>query len=147
MKNYLFVYGSLREGFFNFDKYLDGKVVSNKLGKIPSGTLYHMPNKGYPALIKSPNQGEILGEVIEVKDFDTLIKDLDKMEGFISENNPNNEYNRELLEITLIDSNEKVYAYTYVYNMNDKDIFDKHAVHITHGDWKKFMLSKDSHHN
>ena len=26
----LFVYGSLREGFFNYDKYLAGKVVEKK---------------------------------------------------------------------------------------------------------------------
>ncbi|MEO2683312.1 gamma-glutamylcyclotransferase, partial [Clostridium butyricum] len=30
----VFVYGSLREGFFNYDKYLKGKVISIKPGKI-----------------------------------------------------------------------------------------------------------------
>lgn len=138
MKNYLFVYGSLRDGFFNFDKYLAGKVISRELGKVSEGKLYHMPNKGYPALLKG--DASIIGEIIEVKNFDSLINDLDGMEGFISEGNPENEYNRELLEVTLIDSNKKVNAYTYVYNMNDKHEFDKHAIHIHHGDWKKFML-------
>ena len=32
MKNInLFVYGSLRDGFFNYDKYLKGKVIDKKM--------------------------------------------------------------------------------------------------------------------
>ena len=39
----LFVYGSLREGFFNYDKYLAGKVVEKKDAILENMRLYHMP--------------------------------------------------------------------------------------------------------
>ena len=45
----MFAYGSLREGFFNYDKYLKGNVISNRRAKIKDVVLYHMPYKGYPA--------------------------------------------------------------------------------------------------
>ncbi|WP_034850096.1 gamma-glutamylcyclotransferase family protein [Clostridium hydrogeniformans] len=142
MKKYLFVYGSLRDGFFNFDKYLKDEIISRKLGKI-KGTLYHMPNKGYPAVLNGDE--EIIGEVIEVKNWDKNLKALDDMEGYISEGNKDNEYNRELLDIEIIDNNkgEKVKAFSYLYNMNDKEEFEKHSVYIPHGDWKKFMLEEN----
>ena len=41
----LFVYGSLREGFFNYDKYLAGKVVEKKDASLENMRLYHMPIK------------------------------------------------------------------------------------------------------
>lgn len=142
MKKYLFVYGSLRDGFFNFDKYIKDEVISRKLGKI-KGTLYHMPNKGYPAVLSGDE--DIIGEVIEVRNWDENLKALDDMEGYISEGNKDNEYNRELLDVEIIDGNkgEKVKAFSYLYNMNDKDAFEKHSVYIPHGDWKKFMLEEN----
>ena len=42
----IFVYGSLRENFFNYNKYLKGKVVSIRPAKIKNMHLYHMPYKG-----------------------------------------------------------------------------------------------------
>ena len=62
----IFVYGSLRTGFFNYNKYLMGKVNDSKVGKV-NGQLYHMPHKGYPALIEGND--EVFGEVMTLKDF------------------------------------------------------------------------------
>ena len=43
MKNInLFVYGSLRENFFNYDKYLKGKVEKIFPAKLEDMKLYHM---------------------------------------------------------------------------------------------------------
>ena len=42
----IFVYGSLRTGFYNYNKYLKGKIEDAVLGKV-KGKLYHMPHKGY----------------------------------------------------------------------------------------------------
>ena len=58
----LFVYGSLREGFFNYDKYLAGKVVEKKDASLENMRLYHMPYKGYPAI--TPGNDKVLGEII-----------------------------------------------------------------------------------
>ncbi|NFV14000.1 gamma-glutamylcyclotransferase [Clostridium sporogenes] len=143
MKQYLFVYGSLREGFFNFDKYIKDQIISRRLGKI-KGILYHMPNKGYPAALKG--NGEVVGEVIELKNWNENIKSLDAMENYISDRNDNNEYNRELVEVEIMeneDKGKKLKAFAYLYNMNDEDVFNKNSIYISHGDWKKFMLQEN----
>ena len=64
----IFVYGSLREGFFNYDKYLKGKVIKNIPAVLEGMDLYHMPYKGYPAII--PGNGILKGEIIEVMDYE-----------------------------------------------------------------------------
>ncbi|MCW6082640.1 gamma-glutamylcyclotransferase [Clostridium botulinum] len=143
MKQYLFVYGSLRDGFFNSDKYIKDQIISRKLGKI-KGTLYHMPNKGYPAVLKG--NGEVIGEIIELKNWNENLKALDSMENYILAGNKNNEYNRELVEVEIIeneDKDKKLKAFAYLYNMNDEDVFNKYSVYIPHGDWKNFMLEEN----
>ena len=47
---------------------------------------------------------------------------MDKMEGFISENNPKNEYHKTLLEVEHLEDGLKEKCYVYFYN---KDIDDK----------------------
>ena len=91
----LFVYGSLRPNFFNFEKYLEGKTLDIKPAVLKNMDLYHIPYKGYPAITKGT--GVVVGEIITVKDYDSTVKAIDIMEGFLGENNPNNEYHKILL--------------------------------------------------
>lgn len=140
MKNInLFVYGSLRPKFFNFEKYLEGKTIEIKPATIKGMDLYHMPYKGYPAI--RPGKGTVVGEIITVKDYDNTVKAIDIMEGFISENNPKNEYHKILLEAEHI-SGEKEKCYTYFYNVDIDNNFKNEAIHIPNGDWKEYMLNK-----
>ena len=69
----LFVYGSLRPNFFNFEKYLEGKTLDIKPAVLKNMDLYHMPYKGYPAITKGT--GVVVGEIITVKDDNLLLKD------------------------------------------------------------------------
>ena len=140
----LFVYGSLRPNFFNFEKYLEGKTLDIKPAVLKNMDLYHIPYKGYPAITKGT--GVVVGEIITVKDYDSTVKAIDIMEGFLGENNPNNEYHKILLEVNHLNSNKKEKCYTYFYNADiDKD-FNEKAVFISDGDWKNYMLNinKDS---
>ena len=142
MKNInIFVYGSLREGFFNYNKYLDGKVKSNREAKLENMNLYHMDYKGYPAI--THGDGTVLGEIITINesDYESTMKAVDEMEGFISENNPENEYHKIILEVEDIQTNEKEKCFVYFYN-KDKDIdFEDKAEYIPSGDWKIYMLN------
>ena len=52
---YFFVYGSLMEGFWNYEKVLKNKVIEKKAVFV-HGTLYHLKHKGYPALLKGQNK-------------------------------------------------------------------------------------------
>jgi len=91
-----------------------------------------MPYKGYPAIV--PVTSTVLGEVIVVNDYDNTIPPIDKMEGFISENNTKNEYHKRLL-----DSGEKENCYVYFYNKSIDNLFDEKSIHISDGDWAKYM--------
>ncbi|MGG7142147.1 gamma-glutamylcyclotransferase family protein [Clostridium nigeriense] len=135
----LFVYGSLREGFFNYDLYLKGKVKSIRPAEINGFELYHMPYKGYPAVL--PGNNTIVGEVVEIEDYDSTLKAMDKMEGFLEEGNPNNEYSRKLVQVKLTDDESSEDCYSYFYNKDIDPKFQDEAIYIKNGDWKEYMLS------
>lgn len=130
----VFVYGSLRENMFNYNRLLKGKVSNVEFGKI-QGELFHIENKGYPAII----QGEewINGELMELVDFENTLEILDDLEGF-KEGDLSSEYLREVVEITL-ENGEKEQAYFYRYNHlsegNKKDVLKR----VNNNDWKIFM--------
>ena len=141
MSNHLnvFVYGSLREGFFNYDKYLKGKVVSITPAKIENKIVYHMPYKGYPAILDG--NGTVYGEVMEINPdiYNETMTAMDKMEGFISDNNPENEYEKLVLEVEHLDTNKKENCYVYFYNKDIDSKFNSESILISHGDWVKHM--------
>ncbi|WDC85319.1 gamma-glutamylcyclotransferase [Caloramator sp. mosi_1] len=132
----LFVYGSLMEGMFNYKKYLEGKVISRKNAKT-KGELYHLKNKGYPAMIEGNNY--VYGELIEIIDFDNVIKDLDMLEGYYGEGNRNSEYIRKVVVVENVEDNKIEYAYAYMYNLNNDVDFYKNTIYIEQGSWKNFI--------
>lgn len=134
----IFVYGSLRTGFFNYNKYLLGKVSNAQVGKV-KGKLYHMPQKGYPALLEGND--DIWGEVMTLNNFESVMIPMDKMENYYGINDDKNEYNRIVMDVELLDgSKESCYVYYYV--MNDEKSFKENSVYISNGDWKNYMLEK-----
>lgn len=142
MKNInIFVYGSLREGFFNYDKYLSGKISKKMNAKLNNVELYHMPYKGYPAIING--QDSILGEIMVINeaDYDSTLEAMDVMEGFLGEGNPENEYHKMIFEVENLESNEIESCYVYFYNKDKDELFDYKAVYLPNGDWKEHMLS------
>lgn len=141
MKKYnLFVYGSLLEGFYNYDKYLEGHVISITPAVLHNMKLYHLPYKGYPAILEA--DGDIYGEIVEVSDYDTTVKAIDDMENFISEENPANEYHKRLLEVEHLDNEKKELCYVYFYNKDIDKAFDTEAIHIPDGNWRNFMNNR-----
>lgn len=138
----IFVYGSLREGFFNYNKYLEGKVSNKKEAKLENMKLHHMPYKGYPAI--THGNDTILGEIMVINedDYEETVKAMDEMEGFISENNPENEYHKVILDVEDITTNKKEKCFVYFYNKDKDKEFDSKSIYISNGDWKKYMLTK-----
>ena len=137
----LFVYGSLREGFFNYNKYLDGKVIEKKDAKLENMKLYHLPYKGYPAL--TYGEDTVFGEIMVLgeKHYDETMNAIDKMEGFISEKNPENEYHKVIFEVENLHTNQKEECFVYFYNKEKDQLFDSDAIYLPHGNWKEHMLS------
>lgn len=135
-----FVYGSLREGFLNYNKYLDGKVIEKKGAKLENMKLVHLPYKGYPALTFGEDTvyGEIM--VLSEEHYEDTVNAMDKLEGFISEENPENEYHRVILEVENLHTNEKEKCFVYFYNKDNDPLFDNSAIYLPHGNWREYML-------
>lgn len=133
MNKYMFVYGSLMYGFYNYDKYLAKHVISIQRGYV-QGSLYDMPYKGYPALLNDGDD-EVWGEIIEVLSLEDIIDDIDDMENYFHRDN--DEYQRIPKMVHLEDGEEMILdVYVYVHKEQD-DKFDT-AIYIPDGDWRKY---------
>jgi gamma-glutamylcyclotransferase (GGCT)/AIG2-like uncharacterized protein YtfP len=131
----LFAYGSLMEGFFNYEKVLKNKVISRNFGKV-RGLLYHQNKKGYPALV--PGNELVSGELLELVNFDELILECDKLEEYFGANNPDNYYERRITEIELING-VKTSAWVYWYTRNDLKSYKNPVTYIPNGDWREYF--------
>lgn len=135
----LFVYGSLRKNSFNYNKYLIGKVVNSKKARV-RGKLYHIENKGYPALVSGSDW--VYGEYIEIDYKSDLLNKLDVLEKSLDKDIKKREYNRERFSVELIEEKINVKAYVYLYNkycnfnQNDK------LKYIKTGDWIEYFKNK-----
>ncbi|CEI73052.1 MULTISPECIES: gamma-glutamylcyclotransferase family protein [Romboutsia] len=134
----IFVYGSLRSDMFNYEKLLKGKVSKTCKATI-NGNLFHLDNKGYPAVV--PGDGTIIGELMELKDFDKSLKELDDLENYSEDNNINCEYLRKEIEVILKDGIKEI-AYYYEYNTKALNNSEDKLIEIPHGDWKEYIISK-----
>ncbi|MGB6127749.1 MAG: gamma-glutamylcyclotransferase family protein [Psychrilyobacter sp.] len=138
----IFVYGSLKEGFYNYNKFLKNKTINKISGVYILGELFHLPNKGYPAAISG--EETIIGEVLDILDDGKIFDEIHRMEGFISYKNPNNEYNLEMKEV-IFPNNKKELLPVYIYNSTKKEIIDNDlGVCILSGDWSIYMSNKNN---
>jgi gamma-glutamylcyclotransferase (GGCT)/AIG2-like uncharacterized protein YtfP len=135
----IFVYGSLLENFYNYNKYLDLKVQKKNYGRV-LGKLYHLKDKGYPAMIRGNDF--VYGEIFELYDWDKTVARLDEMEGYYGEQSPHNEYNKTLIEVELLQGRTKELAYVYIYNCDDESKLAK-EIYLPDGNWRRFMEKAD----
>ena len=90
----VFVYGTLKPGERNYERYCAGKVVEEKRA-IAFGELFSLP-AGYPAMI--PGNAKIHGFLLTFPD-STVLQKLDNLEGYDpSRAEAQNEYNRHQIE-------------------------------------------------
>lgn len=131
MLKQLFVYGSLRTGAFNYDKYLKKYNLTGKSGSI-SGNLFQIENKGYPA--NQAGQGKIIGECFEIPENSSLLAEMDELEGYEKSNPENSEYIRKEVTVQLENGSTMT---AYFYNYNPKADYNKEdkLIPITTGNW------------
>lgn len=135
MPRKLFVYGSLMQDFFNYNKALAGNVLSCVPSQV-QGTLYHLVKEGYPALV--PGDGWVFGELIELKNFKDTIVHLDQIENYRF-GDENNEYERLITPVEVIATGGKEQAYVYWYGPS-QDICSKAVIPVKDGNWRNFMF-------
>lgn len=134
----LFVYGSLRKGSFNYKKILNGKVINREMGKTV-GNLFHLENKGYPALIKGSN--EVIGEIITLKSKE-ILDAIDTIENYNSLDYEKSEYLRKPIKVTNLETESVEILDAYVYNTNSKKNFNDLLKIVSSGDWLQYIESK-----
>ena len=132
-----FVYGTLRKGFYNYDRILKGNV-----DKIVNATIdgYDMFSLGYyPGIVKGSNK--IVGEVIYVKPskYLQMVQCLDQLEGYNPKKKNYSLYLREIKKVTL-ENGEQIDAYVYIYNQKTNE---NHKL-IENGDWASYQ--KENYH-
>ncbi len=107
----MFVYGTLRIGMYNYEKYYKGCDCFLGYGYV-KGALYTIKGKDYPALITG--NGMVLGEIHEVPD--EVQDKVDWMEGFFGEGDPGNEYDKVVSVIYDDEGKEIGHLPVYFYN-------------------------------
>ena len=133
----IFVYGTLRKGMYNYDRYLKDKQSFREYGYI-KGKLMSLKGQKSPAFLLEGN-GMILWEIHAVDD--EFIKVLDVLESYFGENNPNNEYNKIVCDI--YDDNETIIEQIPVYVYNDKNESNARLLDKEIGnDFVKYFLNK-----
>lgn len=95
MTQKIFVYGSLRTGMYNYDKYLKGNIIQSELAYV-KGSLHEIKGVVYPALVDGDDM--IVGEIMELAD-DQILPALDELEGWNKEGDIHNEYNKVMMDI------------------------------------------------
>jgi gamma-glutamylcyclotransferase (GGCT)/AIG2-like uncharacterized protein YtfP len=86
----VFVYGTLKPGEINFQRYCQGKIIESQAA-IAQGQLYRLPF-GYPAM--TFGKGWVGGFILSFRDLD-LLNCLDELEGYDSHRPAEqNEYQR-----------------------------------------------------
>lgn len=142
----LFTYGSLMEGLFNYQLYLAGKVMGKPRRARIKGELYHLTEKGYPALLVGDDW--VYGEVFELCDFHPTLKELDTLENYYGSNHPENEYERKVVTVWLYNEqtqlfDEKIEVYCYPYRIDNDASFAQYSLYLPEGDWHSQALQKN----
>ena len=136
MKEYLFVYGTLRK---DYDLKLKNKV-SEDLQYVGQGkvgaSMYDIGR--YPGAVRSSAGDEVIGDVFELTDTERVLRILDKYEGIDPSGKPS-EFVRKRGKIRLRNGKE-VTAWVYWYNF---DLSKK--VKIKQKNYLNYLKNKSSH--
>jgi gamma-glutamylcyclotransferase (GGCT)/AIG2-like uncharacterized protein YtfP len=137
MKDYLFVYGTLRK---DYDLKLKNQVSRDieYIGRAKVGaSLYDLGR--YPGAVKNNTGQEVIGDVFLVNDPDKVFRVLDKYEGYREDKNSNSEFVRKRNRVKL-SSGKNVNAWVYWYNFDPIDKFK-----IKHKDYLNYLKNKSIH--
>ena len=132
-----FVYGTLMTGCANHHVIGTDAIERVVRAKMQHVDLYMYDKSYFPCMIVG--QGKVMGELITIKAhvFEKILTRMDRLEGYISLNNPKNFYDRVIMHAK-DEQGELVEAYCYVYNVNNEQLGEK----IVDGDFKRYIKTQ-----
>ena len=126
----VFVYGTLKPGKCNYQRYCQGKVV-DACPAIASGKLFALP-AGYPAM--TAGVGDVYGFVLTFSS-KAVLGDLDRLEDYNSLRPPEeNEYQRQ--EIEVFDRDRLSLGTAWAYLMLRDRVLSLGGVPLPDGSWE-----------
>jgi len=126
----VFVYGTLKPGEVNYQRYCVGKVVA-EMPAIDRGQLFAL-SLGYPAMTAGTQT--VHGFLLSFDD-PTILTRLDTLEDFVSGRSPEqNEYQREL--ITVFSSEGQSLGDAWTYLMHPNRVQQLGGILIPYGVWR-----------
>jgi gamma-glutamylcyclotransferase (GGCT)/AIG2-like uncharacterized protein YtfP len=106
----IFVYGTLKPGEINYQRYCEGKLVEEKRA-IAFGQLFDLP-LGYPAM--TPGESPVQGFLLTFAD-PAVLSLLDELEDYVPHRLPEeNEYNRQQIETYTLEGQALGLAWAYL---------------------------------
>lgn len=135
----IFVYGTLMTGFANYSKYIK-PYPHQAFPAITKGTLYHLP-EGYPALLIADGMGWIYGEIMifPAECHAEVLAGLDELEEYFAPGDSRNEYERELIQVSRIDTAEICSAFTYTMRGEKERYARTKGDLVLSGDWRQYI--------
>ncbi|MBD2043746.1 gamma-glutamylcyclotransferase family protein [Microcoleus sp. FACHB-672] len=125
----VFVYGTLKPGQCNYQRYCAGKVVAAQPATV-FGRLFALP-VGYPAM--TAGDALISGVLLSFSD-PTVLHDLDRLEDYDPHRLPvQNEYNR--VQIEVFDLSGQKLDLAWVYLMTPEQVERRAGVPVASGCW------------
>jgi len=84
--------------------------------------------------------GKVFGEVMTFEGLDEIMALIDAQEGFRPEAPANSRLVREVREVTVTATGQKVQAMVYLFPKEKFNAKEMYAVHAHGGDWRKFVM-------
>lgn len=137
MKDYLFVYGTLRK---DYNLKLKNRVKDDLqyVGKAKIGASLYDIGK-YPGAVKDHTGKEVIGDVFLVNDPDSVFRILDKYEGFAEKKAAASEFIRKKGRVRLRDG-KQLNAWIYWYNFDPAN-----KTRIRYKDYLNYLKNKSIH--
>ncbi|MFC9115517.1 MULTISPECIES: gamma-glutamylcyclotransferase family protein [Streptomyces] len=129
-----FVYGTLRPGEVNHDRFLRGRTAHEEAGRLRGAVLYEGP--GYPYAVETPD-GEVRGELVTAlpEAYAELLARLDRLEEYVP-GDPRNLYDRVARPVVRETGGATVRAWVYVAAPAVAARLRARGTRVEGGDWR-----------
>lgn len=135
----VFVYGTLRSGFDNYDL-LDLRTDHITDGIVQGASMYKFPKNKYPMVVLDNSPEAVYGELMFIKSdhYEDVMDTLDKLEGYSGEADKDL-FTRTSVQVLDPEDNTVTEAWMYVAAKNLIALCENEAERIEDGDWEMYV--------